>query len=189
MPSARLSRDDWINAGLQALLEFGPAAVNIEGVAQRVGATKGSGYWHFDSRDDLLTEVVQRWRHVHTHALMARADRAPDPQTKLEVLFRTIFERATTTNEARILLADNAVLQPIVAEIAQDRISYVADLVTRCGLPGPVARRRAETAYCTVVGHEAVLAASPDALHRSPRDNRRRARSIVAALLAPATEP
>ncbi len=187
MPRARLSRDDWIDAGLTALLESGPAGVTIEGIAVRLGATKGSGYWHFESRDALLTAVVQQWRRAHTDAIREYVARQPDPEARLQRLFRLIFDRPTTTNEARVLLADDPALRAIVAEIAEERIAYVATLVAQCGIPRALARRRAETAYCAVVGHEALLAATPGALHRGSRDNRLRARSIVAALLAPIT--
>src|SRR5215207_10572201 len=47
-----LTRQDWAAAGLAALVEGGPDAVAVEPVATRLGATKGSGYWHFTDRAD-----------------------------------------------------------------------------------------------------------------------------------------
>src|SRR5215469_32898 len=57
----RLTRDDWITAALGAIADGGLAAVGVEPLAVRLGATKGSFYWHFENRDALLEAAVRRW--------------------------------------------------------------------------------------------------------------------------------
>ena len=128
--------------------------------------------------------MVERWRHAHTGRLIRVATGQATPQGALQALFEVIFERRSTTNEARVLLSDEPTLAPIIREIAEERIGFVAGLARECGIAPEVARRRAETAYCTVVGHELLLAASPDSLDRTHEAGRERARSVVAALLA-----
>ena len=56
--SSRLSRDSWIDAALELLLQSGPDAVAVQPIARRLGTTKGSFYWHFSSRDDLLRATL-----------------------------------------------------------------------------------------------------------------------------------
>src|SRR5437016_3886063 len=41
-----LTRADWIGAALDALARDGLRAVAVEPLAERLGATKGSFYWH-----------------------------------------------------------------------------------------------------------------------------------------------
>ena len=43
----RLSARDWTDAALEAMAEQGTAGVNVEQLARRLGATKGSFYHHF----------------------------------------------------------------------------------------------------------------------------------------------
>src|SRR5260370_1248821 len=56
----RLTRDDWITAALRAIADGGLAAVGVEPLAARLGATKGSFYWHFENRDALLEAAIRR---------------------------------------------------------------------------------------------------------------------------------
>src|SRR6478735_659219 len=71
-PRKTLTREDWTAAGLAALVEGGPDAVAIEPIAGRLGTTKGSGYWHFTDRADLLRAVLERWVQEHTVAVRDR---------------------------------------------------------------------------------------------------------------------
>jgi AcrR family transcriptional regulator len=61
MDTSRLGRDDWLRAGRLALLTGGAAAVRIEPLAERLGVTKGSFYWHFTDRAALLEALLREW--------------------------------------------------------------------------------------------------------------------------------
>ncbi len=54
-----LQRADWVRAGLRVLAQSGVDAVLIPRLATDLGVTKGSFYWHFESRDDLLAGIAQ----------------------------------------------------------------------------------------------------------------------------------
>ncbi|MEU8610821.1 helix-turn-helix domain-containing protein [Actinoplanes sp. NPDC048791] len=76
----RLTADDWTSAALEAMAGGGLAAVAVEPLAARLGATKGSFYWHFANRDALIEAAVLRWERDHTEAVIgslptAEADR------------------------------------------------------------------------------------------------------------------
>src|SRR5580698_155106 len=45
-----LTRADWIATALDAMARDGLRAVAVEPLAERLGATKGSFYWHFRDR-------------------------------------------------------------------------------------------------------------------------------------------
>lgn len=170
-----------------ALLEGGPRAVTVEGVATRLGATKGSGYWHFSSRADLLQEVVARYRRTHTDALIDHVHREADgPQEQLRLLFDLIFRAREDGNEARILLSDEPVIAEAVADLAERRIRFVAGLVAAAGVSRAEARRRSEVAYCMVLGHEVLLAAAPGSMTRPGRGATRTDRVLAVLLDEPA---
>ena len=59
-PRQRLSREAWAAAGLRALTDGGVAAVAVEPLAASLGTTKGSFYWHFSDREELVREVRAR---------------------------------------------------------------------------------------------------------------------------------
>ncbi len=67
--AARLSREDWIEGAVAMLAEGGVKAVEINVLAERMRVTKGSFYWHFGSREELLDAVVETWRRRTTNEI------------------------------------------------------------------------------------------------------------------------
>ena len=59
--SARLSRDDWLDAAFDAVVEGGFDSVRVLLLADRLGVTRGSFYWHFKDHADLVDSLIRRW--------------------------------------------------------------------------------------------------------------------------------
>ncbi|RAV09586.1 TetR/AcrR family transcriptional regulator [Mycolicibacterium sp. GF69] len=57
----RLSVDDWIQAGYAILAEQGIKALKLDSLCARVGATKGSFYWHFTDMAGYRSALVRAW--------------------------------------------------------------------------------------------------------------------------------
>ncbi|MBA3405845.1 MAG: serine hydrolase [Gemmatimonadaceae bacterium] len=57
----RLDRPDWLRAARLALLHRGVEGVRVEPLARDLGVTKGSFYWHFADRGDLLETLLSEW--------------------------------------------------------------------------------------------------------------------------------
>lgn len=68
----RLSREDWIAAATADFEIGGVAAVRVEPLAKQLRVTRGSFYWHFADRDDLLFAILERWTTTATEAVIAR---------------------------------------------------------------------------------------------------------------------
>src|ERR1017187_2761901 len=56
-----LSRNDWLKAARLALLTGGVEAVRVEKLARNLRVTKGSFYWHFKGREELLDLLLREW--------------------------------------------------------------------------------------------------------------------------------
>jgi AcrR family transcriptional regulator len=56
-----LHPDDWIGAAQARLSDHGIESVRIEVVARDLGVSKGSFYWHFRDRGELLDKLLVRW--------------------------------------------------------------------------------------------------------------------------------
>lgn len=56
-----LSRSDWLKAARLALLQGGVDAVRVERLARNLQVTKGSFYWHFKDREQLLEALLREW--------------------------------------------------------------------------------------------------------------------------------
>jgi AcrR family transcriptional regulator len=56
-----LQPDDWIRAAQARLAGHGVESVRVEVLARDLGVSKGSFYWHFRDRSDLLEKLLARW--------------------------------------------------------------------------------------------------------------------------------
>lgn len=75
MPAlTRTPRSTWIDAGLRALAAGGPDAVRIELLAQELGVTRGSFYWHFGDRATFLEEMLGAWERKSTDEALERVE-------------------------------------------------------------------------------------------------------------------
>lgn len=62
----RLGRADWVNAAREALIKGGVHAVKIDLIANRLKITRGSFYWHFQNRAEVLSALVELWESQNT---------------------------------------------------------------------------------------------------------------------------
>lgn len=59
--SARLGAGDWVATGLRILANGNVDDVRVEVIARELNVTKGSFYWHFKNRQDLLERILDHW--------------------------------------------------------------------------------------------------------------------------------
>ncbi len=66
----RLTGDDWVTAALDVLVQDGIEAVQITVLSRKLGVTRGSFYWHFDSREALLDALLAEWQARNTGVMV-----------------------------------------------------------------------------------------------------------------------
>ncbi|MFC9876466.1 TetR/AcrR family transcriptional regulator [Nocardia salmonicida] len=165
-PSRRLNAEDWVTAAIAALGESGLTGVAVEPLAKRLGATKGSFYWHFKDRGALVDAVLARWEQLGTDEVIARLDELSDPIERLRLLFTEVIENATEGREELALLA--AIDQPVVADamrrVAARRIEYVAAQLRLLAVPAAQASTRAAVAVGIYHGINQLARVAPETL-------------------------
>lgn len=162
----RLSRRDWVHAGLEAVRAHGPDAIAIEPLAASLEATKGSGYWHFANRAALLTEVMHAWRDLATTQVIARVEAvAGSPRERLRrLLIESTPQTDTAAAELLIMGSADPTVRAAVQEVTEQRIGYVAELIERGGVASAEARERAVLVYSAYLGGVSLVVAAPDTL-------------------------
>jgi AcrR family transcriptional regulator len=151
----RLNRQAWLDAGLAKLAEEGPQALKVMGIAQYLGVTKGSFYWHFSDLQAYKAAVLQEWESKHTHKLMRQAEGVgADARATLRVLLKaTLAQKSPLGSAVRAwALSDENVAQA-QARVDKDRLSYVAALLLGMGWPADDAAALSRCIYYTVIGY------------------------------------
>lgn len=182
----RLRADDWTAAALAAVADGGLAAVAVEPLAARLGATKGSFYWHFPHRGALVVGALERWERESTEQVIAEMDTEPDPLARLRRLFGAVTRAATGTAVELALRAgaDHPHVAPVLHRVTARRIRYVTDLFVQLGFPPDAARHRGLLAVSAYVGHLSLVRSAPAELPTDAAGNRRYLDAVVGALVA-----
>lgn len=94
-PSSRLTPDAWLDAAFQAAVEGGFDNVRVLSIAQSLGVTRGSFYWHFADHAALIQALLTRWR-AGEMALNQRERETftDDPKADLVQLLETALAHA-----------------------------------------------------------------------------------------------
>jgi AcrR family transcriptional regulator len=184
----RLSREDWVDAALEAIAEGGLAAVAVVPLAERLGATKGSFYWHFPSREALIEAALAAWEQTTTSAVIAEIDAASeDPRQQLRLLFKRVTELAARDRIELALLAtaDHPSVRPMLDRVTRRRVDFAAELFQRLGFARADANRRALLAYSTYLGYAQLVHATPQLLPQTQTARRVYLNDVLAALTSP----
>lgn len=182
----RLDREAWLTAALEALREGGIEQVRVEPLALRLGVTKGSFYWHFKDREDLLRSLPEFWAQSQTEPVLAHAEATQGgPLAKmaalLEFLAREDPDRYDNAMRAWALYDEEVARQ--VAAIDARRMAYAVQLFEEAGLSPDDAAFRARLWYFYDVG-EHITGDTPAAVEARLDRAQRRLRLLTADLSA-----
>lgn len=149
-----LTASDWAEAALQLIAESGLGALTVSRLAARLGVTKGSFYWHFKGRDELLAAALDRWQQRATSDTMKALDEVPDPRTRLELILGAASQppRARSLYASLAQAAEHPLVRKALSRVATARISYLERCYTAMGSSASDARARAVFAYAAYRG-------------------------------------
>ena len=159
--SWRGTPDLWLDAAYALLVEGGVEAVKVMPLAERLGLSRTSFYWHFQDREALLAGLVARWQARNTGSLVARCE-AP-AATISEATFNlfdcwvdpALFDSRLEFAMRTWSLTDPAVAQAMRAADAE-RIAAITGLFRRFGYGAAESDTRARTLYLTQIGYIAL---------------------------------
>jgi AcrR family transcriptional regulator len=162
LAESKLGRQDWVKMGLAVLAESGVEAVRVEPLAKRMRVTKGSFYWHFKDRNDLLEALLAEWVEIDTHSIIERVNQIDaDPKTKLLRLFELAIADdgltpgladGTLEKAIRAWATSDVKVAAVLEQVDQQRLDYTKNLFLEMGFSEAEALARARLAYYSLVG-------------------------------------
>lgn len=153
-----LDRTAWVRRALDTIAEEGTAALRVEVLAKRLGVTKGSFYWHFKDRRDLLEAILQDWRDGRIRDI--RKQTAAEAGGELGALHHTISVYSAGRNRRgiaieraiRIWAGHDSAAAAVVAEVDTVRLECARRLFLARGLSTDEASARSILLYAYVFG-------------------------------------
>jgi AcrR family transcriptional regulator len=96
--------NDWILAGFARLSAEGIDAVRVEVLARDLAVSKGSFYWHFRDREDLISKMLARWEEGETEWL----DQVTANSSSVAARWAQFVERSSNPEIGRLEVAMRA---------------------------------------------------------------------------------
>lgn len=158
-PRTQLDRNDWIEAAIEVLADQGVSGLRVEVLAKNFGVTKGSFYWHFKDRQDLLDAVLQVWKEGRLRDIEKQATAAPGRE--LEQIHHVIDVYSAVRNRKGISIElavrdwarHDARVSAVVEEVDAYRLECTRKLFLRLGLSDDEAHARSLLVFAYVFGH------------------------------------
>jgi AcrR family transcriptional regulator len=162
-PTPRRSREDWIHAALEVLRDEGVERVRVEPLAVRLGVTKGSFYWHFETREQLLTAALDLWAELSTEAIIQHvAKLQAGPEAKLRELWRRTVVDARSDFRTELAIRELGQRDPAVRErvkqVDERRMTFLCELFRELGLSPELAQARSLMLYSLLIGNHFIAA-------------------------------
>lgn len=154
-PKSQLKPFDWIAAATELLVHKSIDAVRIDVLAKQMGVSRGSFYWHFTDRDDLLKRVLVSWQDAQTEQVIS-GYRKQGVQAKalISELVALPFHGRAAMKGASVELAIRAwarrdeAARMVVDAVDAKRLTYIEECFVSLGFETASARARAFTLYC-----------------------------------------
>jgi len=149
-----LTAEDWQEAALNVIAHNGVAGVAVEPLARELGVTKGSFYWHFSNRMDLVKQALCRWRSNDKKLVEEKILPIKDPKERLLAWFKISAEPFQTHLIYSTLLADrsHAIISKILKEVTLERLAYLQSSYKEMGYDNKQAKSQSLLAYSVYVG-------------------------------------
>ncbi|KQZ57910.1 TetR family transcriptional regulator [Rhizobium sp. Root149] len=153
-----LTESDWVEAATDILVRENVRGIRIDTLCQKLGVTKGSFYWHFKTRADLLAAMLKNWQRRMTLNVIQNISRTNETGfsrlRNLMALPRMPRSPAFAQVEMSIRDWGRRVDLPhqAVEEVDHIRLEYFAELFRAEGFSQAEAHSRAYLAYCLMMG-------------------------------------
>lgn len=161
------SREDWVAAAWQTLGEVGVDGVRVEALARSLGVTKGSFYWHFKNRQELIDALFDRWFGLREESREEYLRDNPAPQDRLWKVIERGITRGTRGQAAalRLWAQRHPEAAGRITEADARRRAFFIEQFRALGLDGHAAEVRAEL-YMAVISAEFLHAGGRDETDR-----------------------
>ena len=160
-----LQRYDWLQAALDIFVAEGIDAVRITRLADDLGMTRGSFYWHFKNRQDMIDALGNFWKCKNTPALIAAVERARTLEEGILGFFEICVD--ATHFDPRLDLAirewarRSENIRHLLDQEDQVRIDALQQYFLRFDYPMPEALIRARVLYFSQIGFYALDVPEP----------------------------
>ncbi|MGD8202294.1 TetR/AcrR family transcriptional regulator [Ornithinimicrobium sp. W1679] len=161
-----LTREDWLDAAMSAMAHGGVRGIRVEPLAKAMRTSKGSFYWHFRDRADLVRATLERWEQLETHRVIEVVESTSHPRQRLGRLLAIAHRQDPERPDPSVALTGDHddLVREVLERVTHRRIGFVAEQLVALGIAEDEAAQRATLAYTSYLGYAALVRSAPAAL-------------------------
>ena len=149
---------DWLNLAIDALVNEGIDQVKVQVMAKKLGVSRSSFYWFFDSIQDLQEQLLAHWLTRNTGPIIERAMR---PASSITKAICNVFECWIDPDlfdpnldiAVRFWGRRDPKVKSIVQQADDQRVAALSKMFQRYDYEAEDAFIRARILYFTQIGH------------------------------------
>lgn len=154
-PGYKVTRHEWVQAACLVMAKQGIDSVNVNVLAKKFGATKGSFYWHFKNKQELLDAIVDYFEFEYTMKVKEKVEAGGGTaRAKLLRLFDLTLAQEKIDTLIELAIRDWARHDKKIFKRCQAldhiRVCYVETLLREADIDHP--QTRAIGSYTFLVG-------------------------------------
>jgi AcrR family transcriptional regulator len=151
------------------LSEEGRTGLQIQGLSDALGVSRGSFYWHFEDRHDFIRAQLEYWYEEYTAGAPAAVERdGGSAEERLARLMRLVHDQDLTRHDltVRSLASLDLQFSRTVRKVDRFRLEFIESLFMEMGFTGDDIKIRAR-ACLTYITMEHNMFDKLDRKHRS----------------------
>ena len=156
----QLQRFDWLLKALEIFVEEGIDSIRITRLADELGVTRGSFYWHFQNREDLIDSLVSFWKDKNTAAITDSVAQASSLADGIFRFFETCIDDSQFDPRLDLALREwarrSTEIRALLDGEDETRIEALRQFYLRFDYPMPQALIRARVLYYSQIGFYAL---------------------------------
>lgn len=150
--SACLHPADWLAAAFSRFSAQGVDSIRVEALARDLGVSKGSFYWHFRDRRELLERMLSRWESDELAWICAEDAAAPAARWAQIIAKTADPERIRSEVALRSWARRDARVASRVAVIEGKKAALIASVLREVGFAPAAAEAWAEIVLMVCLG-------------------------------------
>lgn len=160
-PVSNLNRDDWVDAALKLLTDKGVDKVSIAALSRDLSVTKGSFYYHFKDRNDLLQAMLSRWQKTGTEKAIEAVERVGGDAIRrlrhmADITYRGFGAQLRLEFAIRDWGRKDDHVQSAIRQVDKRRMEYLRSLFTEIHGDPKIGETKAWLLYCLFNGENII---------------------------------
>jgi AcrR family transcriptional regulator len=147
MPVVKVQKSEWLTLGADRYADQGLEGINVEQMARQLNCNKASFYWHFNSKEQFIYDMIQHWFENSIQSILKTIDTHAEPKQRFENFLRMSLQDKSRKDFMfflRKLAVDKPQLQELLEDLTKKRLKFTAMLLQDLGYSTSDASIKAE---------------------------------------------